>query len=85
MRDLLFDLGLLVSGPTVMYCDSQSAVGMALDPIAFKKTKHILRAAEFLNLDMRPFEVSVCGPFLGPRPSNFHEILTCSVLQDPNH
>ena len=41
LRDLLFDLGLLVSGPTVMYCDSQSAVGMALDPIAFKKTKAI--------------------------------------------
>ena len=49
LRDLLFDLGLLVPGPTVMYCDSQSAVGMALDPIAFKKTKHILRAAEFLK------------------------------------
>ena len=32
-----------------MYSDSASAVGMAFDPIAFKKTKHILRAAEFLR------------------------------------
>ena len=29
--------------------DSKSAVGMAFDPVAFKKTKHILRAAEFLR------------------------------------
>ena len=27
----------------------KSAVGMAFDPVAFKKTKHILRAAEFLR------------------------------------
>ena len=30
-------------------CDSQSAVGMAFDPISFKNTKHIMRAAEFLR------------------------------------
>ena len=27
---------------------SKSAIDMSLDPVAFKKTKHILRAAEFL-------------------------------------
>ena len=35
--------------PSVIKCDSKSAVGMAFDPVAFKKTKHILRAAEFLR------------------------------------
>ena len=34
---------------SVIKCDSKSAVGMAFDPVAFKKTKHILRAAEFLR------------------------------------
>ena len=29
--------------------NQSSAVGMAYDPVSFKKTKHILRAAEFLR------------------------------------
>ena len=29
--------------------DSKSAVDLAFDPVAFKKTKHILRAAEYLR------------------------------------
>ena len=41
LRELLTDLGLLVPGPTIMWCDSKSAVEMAFDPVAFKKTKHI--------------------------------------------
>jgi hypothetical protein len=49
LRELLTDLGLLVPGPTIMWCDSKSAVEMAFDPVAFKKTKHILRAAQFLR------------------------------------
>ena len=32
-----------------MYSDSKSAVDMSFDPVAFKNTKHILRAAEFLR------------------------------------
>ena len=32
-----------------MWCDSKSAVDMAFDPVAFKKTKHILRAANFFK------------------------------------
>ena len=38
-----------VAGPTDILSDSQSAVGMAFDPISFKNTKHIMRAAEFLR------------------------------------
>ena len=33
----------------MIYSDSKSAIDMSIDPIAFKKTKHILRAAEFLK------------------------------------
>ena len=49
IRELLIDLGFSIDGASVINCDSKSAVGMAFDPVAFKKTKHILRAAEFLR------------------------------------
>ena len=49
IRDILVDLGLLKTGPTIIFADSKSAVDMAFDPVAFKNTKHILRAAEFLR------------------------------------
>ena len=49
IRQLLLDLRLLHPGPSQMWCDSKSAVAMAFDPVAFKNTKHILRAAEFLK------------------------------------
>ena len=48
-RDLFIELGIVVAGPTDILSDSQSAVGLAFDPISFKNTKHILRAAEFLR------------------------------------
>ena len=49
IRDLLFDLGIMLNGPSVIYSDSRSAILMSFDPIAFRKTKHILRSAEFLR------------------------------------
>ena len=48
-RDLLIDLGIVIDLATEILSDSKSAVDMAFDPVAFKKTKHILRAAEFLR------------------------------------
>ena len=49
LRDLLLDLGVTVDAPSVIQSDSKSAIDMSMDPVAFKKTKHILRAAEFLR------------------------------------
>ena len=49
MRDLLEDMGLGVMGPTPLYLDSKSAIELSQDPVAFKKTKHILRAANELR------------------------------------
>ena len=46
--DLALEFGLEFQGPGVIYCDSKSAVEMAYDPVSFKKTKHIMRAAEYL-------------------------------------
>ena len=47
--ELLVDLMIELMGPTLIYSDSKSAIDMAFDLVAFKKTKHILRAAEFLR------------------------------------
>ena len=38
IRELLIDLGFSINGASVINCDSKSAVGMAFDPVAFKKT-----------------------------------------------
>ena len=56
IRDVLHDLTSLPPGPTPLRLDSKSAIDMAFDPVAFKKTKHVLRDAEFLrNLVARQF------------------------------
>ena len=49
LRDLLTDMLVVLRGASVIWSDSKSAVDMAFDPIAFKQTKHIMRAAEFLR------------------------------------
>ena len=49
VREILIDLGVTIDGPSLIYSDSKSAIDMTIDPIAFKKTKHILRAAQFLR------------------------------------
>ena len=41
LRDLLDELGLMQAGPTVLYLDSKSAIDLAFDPVAFRRTKHI--------------------------------------------
>lgn len=48
-RDLLADLGLSCNGPTEMFTDNRGVVDLSVDPVAFKKTKHILRAAQFVR------------------------------------
>ena len=45
IRDLLEDLGFGCTKPTPLYIDSQATIDLTADPVAFKKTKHILRHA----------------------------------------
>ena len=49
LRDLLVDFRVPLSGASMLYTDSKSAVDLSMDPVAFKNTKHIMRAAEFLR------------------------------------
>ena len=39
-------MGFNLNRPSNVYTDSKSCVDLSIDPVAFKKTKHILRAAE---------------------------------------
>ena len=48
-RDLLLDLQVPLHGLTRMARDNKSVIDLAFDPIDFNKTKHILRAAEFVR------------------------------------
>ena len=47
--ELLEDLGQTTPKPIPLYLDCKSAIDMAFDPVAFKKTKHILREAFYLR------------------------------------
>jgi hypothetical protein len=49
IRDLLDDLGMGMRTATPLLLDSKAAINLASDPVAFKKTKHILRAAHELR------------------------------------
>ena len=48
-RDLLTELGVPLVGPTALRSDNKSVKELSLDSVAFKKTKHILRAAHYLR------------------------------------
>ncbi len=45
IRAFLEDLGFPVTAPTPLYIDSKATLDLTADPVAFKKTKHILRHA----------------------------------------
>ena len=49
LRDVLSDLKFTCSGATVIRSDNQGVIDLSLDAVAFKKTKHIMRSAEFLR------------------------------------
>ena len=49
VRDVLHDFGVLPVGPTALRLDSKSAIDMTYDAVAFKKTKHVLRDANYLR------------------------------------
>jgi hypothetical protein len=49
LRLLLGDFDCTPDGPTTIYSDNKSCVDLSFDPVAFKKTKHILLAGEGLR------------------------------------
>ena len=49
VREVLHDFSVLPVGPTALRLDSKSAIDMTYDAVAFKKTKHVLRDANYLR------------------------------------
>ena len=49
VRAVCLDFAIEAVSPTPMKLDSKSAIDMAYDPVAFKKTKHIMREASYLR------------------------------------
>ena len=77
MRDLVCDFDVAISGPTVIRTDNKGVVDLSFDPVAFKKTKHILRAAEFVRDQVLRLVVSfvwIAGV------NNVADLETCSVF-----
>jgi len=49
IRAVVSELDLLPSGPSKLRIDNKSTIDMAHDPVAFKKTKHIMRESHYLR------------------------------------
>lgn len=49
VRELATDLSVTITGPTMIHTDNRGVIDLSVDPVAFKKTKHILRAAHFVR------------------------------------
>jgi len=73
VRDLLEDLGFGVIVPTPLFLDSKSALDLAADPVAFKKTKHILCHAYELRMScviaLHATEHAICAAVCSDRRS----------------
>ena len=87
LRELLTDLGVVLVEASVIFSDSKSAVDMAFDPIAFKQTKHIMRACflrrySFLSTDSRHDRCRWVLWASSGHPSAPRRILLASVVAD---
>jgi hypothetical protein len=77
-RDLLATLGLNPGTCTTILTDSKTVLDLTVDPVAFKKTKHIMRACEFVrDLCARMFFVFRYVP----GEANFADIMTKPVAR----
>ena len=73
MRDLLESMGHGMHGPTPLLLDNKSAIDLAFDPVAFKKTKHVLRHAFWLRDIVAR---AVLGPAFVPTAEQLADVLT---------
>jgi transposase InsO family protein len=49
LRNLFDDMGIQLEGPTVIWCDNQSAIKMAKNPVMHARTKHIERHCHLIR------------------------------------
>ena len=94
-RDVLVDLGVLTRAPTPLLLDSKSAIDMAYDPVAFKKTKHIMRDAHYLRDLVRWWLVTFLSLSTSPAPRSWRTssprpyrgpcLCACGRTSSPSH
>ena len=41
LQGILWELGIALDSPTVIWCDNKSAINISIDPVQRQKTKHI--------------------------------------------
>ena len=75
-REVLVELRRAPAGPTVTWTDSKGVVDLSQDPVAFKQTKHILRAANFLRDLVEKLHVRMVHV---PGISNLADLMTKAV------
>ena len=79
VRDLIDDLGFGVTAPTPLYLDNKATIELTQDPVAFKKTKHILRHAYELRDRVAH---RVLRPAFVPTHEQLADVLTKSLSAD---
>jgi len=81
IRDFLESIGFPVTKPTPLYLDSKAALDLTADPVAFRKTKHILRHAyELRDRVLR----RVFAPEFVPTDDQLADILTKALRVGPH-
>ena len=73
------DIGFGVTAPTPLYLDNKATIELTQDPVAFKKTKHIMRHAYELRDRVAR---RVYNPVYVPTAEQLADILTKGLRED---
>ena len=73
LRTILQEFGLLVQGPTPLYCDNQATIHIASNPVFHEKTKHIEVDCHFIRFKVESKDIIT--PFV-PSRSQLVDIFT---------
>ena len=78
-RDFIDDIGFGVTAPTPLFLDNKATIELTQDPVAFKKTKHILRHAHELRDRVAR---RVLRPVYVPTDQQLADVLTKGLRED---
>ena len=79
LRTILQEFGLLVQGPTPLYCDNQVAIHIASNLVYHERTKHIEVDCHFIRSKVESKDIVT--PFV-PSGSQLADIFTKALLKN---